>query len=78
MAHRYDRRVHDQGREEMVQKQIHWHQQLNKDLMKAGMSPQGMMNDAINKAYQNDLIGERTVMKAHDIRVAGNVAKHKF
>ncbi len=78
MAHRYDRRVHDQAREELVQQQIHWHNQINKDLVKHGLGPAGNMGNAINKAYDNNVIHTKTMAKAHDIRVAGNAAKHNF
>lgn len=78
MAHRYDRRVHDHAREEQVQQQIHWHAAINKDLARNGLAPVGNMAQAINKAYDHSVIHTKTAHVAHDIRRAGNAAKHNF
>ncbi len=78
MAHRFDRRVHDEVREQQAKQQLHWHVQINKDLAKHGLTPAGNMADAINKAYDHSVIHSKTMAKAHDIRLAGNGAKHNF
>lgn len=78
MAHRYERRIHEIEREEAAAKQLHWHNQINRDLIKNDLKPAGNMNVAINRAYENEIIGTKTCAKAHEIRLNGNEAKHKF
>lgn len=78
MAHRYDRRVHDEVREQQVREQVHWHNQINKDLVHNNLAPAAYMANAINRAYHNDVIGTKTADRAHEIRIAGNIAKHNY
>lgn len=81
MAHRFDRRKpteEEMERREKADRALHWQIQLNKELVNNGLRPCNNMVNAVNKAYDNDLIGTATYDRAHELRGVGNVAKHDF
>lgn len=76
--HRYDRRKVDEERQAQIDKAIHWHNQINRDLAKHGLPKENNMYNAIHKAEQHNIIGTNTYQQAQQIRHAGNDARHKY
>ena len=75
-THRYDNRKTDRERAAAAERGRKWFLGINEDLMKAGLSGRGNMGEAINYAYDIDVIDTRVKEKANEIRVERNKAHH--